>query len=165
MTQLSNAELASLKVRCQQAARRGYAVGQAAHYARLLAAETRQGVVPAGMTNGSAEHLLYLCKKAEAQRAGKKPAPQPVKPPAPAPQPALVKPAEPPKVETVEVADEVVVEESVGEADVADLIPAVEDLEKMTKAELYDVAQEIDLDGRGDLNKADLLAALKKLKG
>jgi len=44
----------------------------------------------------------------------------------------------------------------------ADPVPAAGDLETKTKAELYDRAQELDIEGRSSMSKAELVAALSE---
>lgn len=43
----------------------------------------------------------------------------------------------------------------------AEPVPAAGELETMTKAELYDRAQELDIDGRSTMSKAELVQALR----
>lgn len=142
--------------RLRTAAARGYGVGAAAKYAKMLGGDGSEK---------SARGLLALAKKAEAKAKGSSDAnPN---------EPEVIAPLE----EEIEIeidmgpiveADEIDEDPDDDEGAEPDLLEKAgltsrKELRGMTREDLYDVAQKVDLTGRSDLNKRDLLKALRGL--
>jgi len=146
MDKLTDAQLAALYRRCVKAVGRGYLIAHASQLINQLGKETGVRDVPAETKKGSAAHLLALVVEAKAQRDGKpkpkakKVAPAPPPPPEPEPEPeSEPAPASEP-------------------ADDEDDVP----YEEWTKKELYDLATDREIDGRGGMNKDELIAVLEE---
>jgi len=159
MTKLTDAELAGLKNRFQKAAIKGHKIAQADDYIKLLAAETGQEVV-LGVPKGSAAHLLQLATNALLIRSGKAKKAKAAPAPAPAPKSKPKAAPKPPPQPAPEPEDEV----EAGEEPDLSVLPEVETLAELTKDELYEYAQLVDLDGRSALNKDELFRELRKLR-
>lgn len=119
--QLSDAELVAFRLRCIQAAQRGYLVAHAEMYIEALQSDAGKVEPPVGTETGSAAHLAEMATAAidgrtyGRKRAVKKPepAPKPVEKPVvksvPAPPPPVQAPPPPPVpvVEPVKAAEPV----------------------------------------------------------
>ena len=153
---LTDAELKDLSRRALMSAQRGYKVARGDTYAAALAEET--GVA----LSGSASDLVTACKAALAKRAGK-----PVEPPKPVPEPEEELPVEvsPPPAPEPEAEEEEGLKENDDEEAPAESEPEadeeVEGYESWTRDELYEEAKAREVEGRSDMNKAELVAALQ----
>lgn len=141
---LTDAELKDLSRRALMSAQRGYKVARGDKYAKALSEETGLDL------GGSASDLVELCKAALAKRGGK-------------PVEAKKKPAPPPEVTPPEEDEEETEDEPTDEAEEEseDESEAEGGYETWTRDALYEEAKSREIEGRSDMNKADLVAALE----
>lgn len=137
---LNNAELGAFRDRCHRAAIRGYGVAHADLYMAAMVDEAGDVEPPPGVAAGSAGHLAATAQATLDVRSGTKPkgkakaATKPKAAPPPPPEPE----------EPVVVEDE-------------DELP----YEDWDRAELYARAQDVDLSGRSNMSKDELIEALE----
>ena len=136
-------QLGALRTRMMKAAAKGRSVARATDYVDQLA-DMGGDPDPGHLAVGSAAHLMAMCdevlggsepkKKKKAKKAAPKPKAKAAAPPPPPP---------PPSSPSIHVEDE------------------EDEYSAWSKTELYDEAQERDLDGRSNMSKAELVTALE----